>query len=451
MIAYAWFNCVREAMLKPVFANPWVQAIAVVAGLVSFCVVCYVLSPVLIPLFFAFLVAYMLDPVVDRLESGGISRRWAIAIIAVVAIVVLLILPVFLVHNLITGAQDLIQAGAEGIRGGALQSLAAPLAQKFRPFLLDLLVYVGWVGPGESPADLSALIAQHIGEYVQLNAVQFIRNYAPQFVGAGQWAGTTAAQVLSSVGRGTIGLLEFLGSLALFAVVTVYLLRDFDGIVVSAREFIPPRQRERVTDLVVRIDEQIHGFLRGQILVCACLAVMYSAGLTISGVPFAVPIGLIGGAASFVPYLGFALTSIPSLVLVLLQHGIDWHVIGVVATFGIAQAVEGTFLTPKIVGDKVGLGPVWVILAIMVFSSLLGFVGLLLAVPMAAALKVLVLEGLAYYRSSSVFTSSDSGRGPSNIASGSREGGGSEGTGIPDAGAPAGSGRLPRKRIKKSS
>ena len=434
-------------MLKPVLANSWVQAGLALAGLTCFCILCYVLSPVLVPLFFAFLVAYMLDPVVDRLESRGMQRTWAIAILALVAVVVLLVLPVFIIHNLFAGAQQLIQAGAEGIRGGAL----APLLERFRAPLLELLVQLGWIGPGESPPDLSALLAQRIGELVQLNAVQFIQDHAPQFVGAGRWAGSTAAQMLSSVGRGTIGLLEFLGSLALFAVVTVYLLRDFDGIVVSARELIPPRQRERVTDLVVRIDEQIHGFLRGQILVCACLAVMYSAGLAISGVPFAVPIGLIGGAASFVPYLGFALTSVPSLVLVLLQHGIDWHIIGVVATFGIAQMAEGTFLTPKIVGDKVGLGPVWVILAIMVFSSLLGFVGLLLAVPMAAALKVLVLEGLAYYRSSSVFTSSDSGRGPSNVASGSREGGDSEGTGGPDAGAPAGRARLPRRRIKKSS
>ena len=438
-------------MLKPVITNPWVQAAVVVAALVCLCILCYILSPVLVPLFFAFLVAYMLDPVVDRLESRGVSRTWAIAAIAVIAVALLLVLPVFLIHNLFTGAQHLLQAGADGIRGGALRSLLDPLLQKIRPAVVSLLAYLGLIEPSQSPADLSAFIAQFIGQYVQINAMEFLRNYFPQFVGAGQWAGATAAQILSSVGRGAIDLLVFIGNVAVFAVVTVYLLRDFDGIVASVRDLIPPRQRPRVTALVVRIDEQIHGFLRGQILVCACLAVMYTTGLLISGVPFAVPIGLIGGAASFVPYLGFALTSIPSLVLVLLQHGLDWHVIGVIATFGFAQAVEGTILTPKIVGDKVGLGPVWVILAIMIFSSLLGFLGLLLAVPMAAVLKILVLEALASYRSSSLFTSPGSETGASGGASRSTEAWDSGRTEPSGAGGPADAVRRPRRRHKKSS
>ena len=433
-------------MPKPVMTNPWVQAVAVVAAFVCLCILCYILSPVLVPLLFAFLVAYILDPVVDAIELRGFSRNWVIAMIALVAIVILLVLPLFLIQNLLAGAQHLIQTGAEGLRGGAFYSLFEPLMQKLRPFVLEVLTYAGWIGPGDRTSDLSALISQRIGEYVQQNAVQIVSSYAFQFAGAGQWAGQTAAQIMSSAGRNLIAFLEFVASVAVFGVVAVYLLKDFDEIVASVKELIPPSRRTRVTAIVAKIDEQIHGFLRGQIVVCACLGVLYSIGLLIFGVPFAIPIGLIGGAASFVPYLGFALTSLPAVILVVLQHGIDWHVLGVAATFGIAQAIEGTFLTPKIVGDKVGLGPVWVILAIMVFSSLLGFLGLLLAVPMAAALKVLVLETLAYYRSSPLFASSDSGE----VESG-------EGASVvepkapPGAGPAAGTARRPRKRITKSS
>ena len=107
-------------MLKPVITNPWVQAAVVVAALVCLCILCYILSPVLVPLFFAFLVAYMLDPVVDRLESRGVSRTWAIAAIAVIAVALLLVLPVFLIHNLFTGAQHLLQAG------GAVSPVISP-------------------------------------------------------------------------------------------------------------------------------------------------------------------------------------------------------------------------------------------------------------------------------------------------------------------------------------
>ncbi|MCC6144877.1 MAG: AI-2E family transporter, partial [Candidatus Hydrogenedentes bacterium] len=145
------------------------------------------------------------------------------------------------------------------------------------------------------------------------------------------------------------------------------------------------------------------GFLRGQGIVCLGLGVMYLVGFLISGVPFAVPLAIFGGVASFVPYLGFILTVGPALFLTLLEYGFDWHLLGVVGTFVVAQAIEGNLLTPKVMGAQVGLGPVWVILAIMVFSGALGFLGLLLAVPTAAVLKVLVVEAVRCYKESSLY------------------------------------------------
>jgi len=140
--------------------------------------------------------------------------------------------------------------------------------------------------------------------------------------------------------------------------------------------------------------------------------VMYAIGLLIAGTPLGLLIAMFGMVASFVPYLGVVLTAGPALVLTLLKYGqIDWHVAAVVLTFVVAQALEGNVLTPKIVGSQVGLNPVWVILAILVFGNVLGFMGLLLAVPIAASLKVLVIEAVQRYKRSRVFES-EGGGGP---------------------------------------
>ena len=390
-------------MLKPVMTNPWVQAAGAVVALALLCLLCYALTPVLVPLLFAFLAAYVLDPVVDFFEARRVPRSATIAVLAVLGVVLLLAIPVFLIPNLITQADHLINAGSEGVRSGALAKWVDPLLKRLP--LDDLVRYLGWAAPEELNVDPIAVIAAHIGTYVKENALQILRNYAPHMADMGQWAGETAAQILASIGRNVIKFILFLGNLALFVLVAGYLLNDFDRLIAAAKELVPPKYRAHTFSIVSKIDLQVHSFLRGQLFVCACLGMMYMVGLFISGVPFAIPIGFFGGAASFVPYLGVSLTILPSLLLVVLQHGLDWHLVGVLATFGIAQFLEGMVLTPKIIGNQVGLSPVWVILAIMVFSSLLGFVGLLLAVPMAAALKVLVIESVAYYKKSPVFES----------------------------------------------
>jgi predicted PurR-regulated permease PerM len=392
-------------MLKPVFQNPWVQAAAVIGGLALFCLVCYVLSPVLVPLLFAFLVAYVLEPVVHAFVRRGCPRNAAIAGLFVVAVLLVLLIPIFLVPDLVREADRLIHAASQGVGSGVVSDWIDGLVSRLP--LDDLVRYLGWAPSGEEAINARALLAEHIGMYVKENAVQVLRNYAPQFADAGQWAGVTLAELLASIGHSIVSAVIFIGNFVLFAFVTAYLLRDFHGVVAGARELVPPRYRARVVDIVRRIDGQIRSFFRGQATVCACLGVMYMLGLSISGTPFGVLLGCVGGLASFVPYLGLALTILPALFLTALQHGADWHVLGVLATFGIAQSIEGTILTPRIVGREVGLNPVWVILAILVFGSLLGFLGLLLAVPIAAALKVLVLDAVAYYKRSPVFESSD--------------------------------------------
>ena len=404
-------------MLKPVLHNPWVQAVGAVLALVLLVFLCYLLTPVLVPLFFAFLVAYVLNPVVDFFQARRIPRGVTICGFAVLAILVLLAIPLFLIPNLISEAEQLISAASNSATSGTASRYVDRLLNKLP---LDQLVRdVGWAAPDAEPIDERAILAEHIGTYIRDNAVQFLRNYAPQFATAGQKVGNTAAQFFASIGRGTYGVLLFLGNLALFAFVAGYLLKDFHRVIASAKGFVPPAYQQHVFDVMGKINLQVRGFLRGQMLVCFCLGTMYMIGMLICRVPFAIPLALCGGVASFVPFMGVALTIGPALGLTLLQHGVDWHLPGVVVAFWVAHAIEGSILTPKIMGEHVGLNPVWVILAIMVFGTTLGFLGLLLAVPIAASLKVLVVEAVAYYKGSPLFEGgADSGGGDSGSGAG---------------------------------
>ncbi|HOZ46906.1 MAG TPA: AI-2E family transporter [Candidatus Hydrogenedentes bacterium] len=385
-------------MLKTVFGNPWIRAIGLLLAAVAFVALCVLLRSVLVPLLLAFLVAYVLDPVVDALERKGVRRTVSIGAIAALAIMLLASIPIFLVPRIISQAEGLVQAAKNA--GQAQDGMAERVTQLFHRLPLDDFVRAaGWVEPDATEVDARAVVATEVGNFVIEHATSFLKTFA----NTGAATGKTVANVFSSIGRGTVGVLLFIGNFVLFTFVAGYLLKDFNAIIRHMKDLVPLKHRDRVFRLVAAVDAQIHGFLRGQALVCACLGVMYSIGLTISGVPFGVVIGVFGGVASFVPYLGFILAIGPAIVLALLQHGLSWHVIGVVATFTIAQSVEGSVLTPKIVGDQVGLNPVWVILAIMAFSTTLGFLGLLLAVPMAAALKVLVVEAVDAYQKSAFF------------------------------------------------
>lgn len=392
-------------MFDPVIRNPWVRAGAAVAAVILALFLIYLLSPVLVPLFFAFLVAYILDPVVDVMETYKIPRSRAVALLAMIGITILLAVPLLLVPSIIAQADGLVRATAEGLdeAGGLYGWIVEKLP------LREFVEAMNWDPEGVEDYDPMDVIAVHVAEWVRGPAVDFLRAHAAQLATAGQTAGMGITSFFSAIAGFILGTLLFLGNLALFSFVAAYLLKDYDGIIAEAKALIPDPYRERVSDIFRKIDRQLRGFLRGQFIVALCLGAMYTIGLMIAGVPFAVLIGAFGVLASFVPYFGIVLTIIPSVVLCVMQHqGIDWHFAVVVATFVLAQMLEGTVLTPKIVGDQVGLGPVWVILAVLIFGSFLGFLGLLLAVPIAAALKVLVVEAVAHYRASNLYTGRES-------------------------------------------
>jgi predicted PurR-regulated permease PerM len=410
-------------LLKAVYSNPWVQALAVLVAVVLLVLLAYFLSFVLVPLLLAFLVAYILDPVVDVFERRRIPRSVTIAVLAILALLLILFLPVYGVH-LIMQADELLTAASQPEQVTS-ETGWAEWAEGLVDFLpLDRLVeYLGWAedaGPeGVSKRPLQ-IIGKHVGAYVKQHAVQLLRSHVSTLASAGQVAGATAAQVISRVGEAVAGTIVFLANLAIFAFVAGYLLRDFDGLMGSVKDLIPPRYRDKTVHLAGKVDMQLRSFLRGQLTVCLCLGVLYAVGLVIADTPFALLIAVFGGIANLVPYLGIVLTIGPAIVLTLIQHqGLDWHVVAVILTFVVAQGIEGTLLTPNIVGEQVGLHPVWVILAILVFGSVLGFMGMLLAVPFAAGLKVVVEEGVRVYKNSPIFEGAgSSGREPASRSSG---------------------------------
>lgn len=414
-------------MLKPVLENPWFQAAAVLLALVGVAFLAYLLSPVLVPLFAAFMVAYLLDPIVDYFENReGKNRffKWhfprgvTISVLALTGVLLALSIPLIVIPQLIIEAKELVtvatEEGADVSEGEGAENRSAdeagiaesertssealPWYEKFleRIPLDEVVREMGWEEPGRSAR---SIIAEKIGTFVRDNATHLLESTWSRFAGAT----TTLAQFARASGQALLNAVLFLANFALFAFVAGYLLKDFDGLVTAARELIPPRYRPKAVEIFTKIDHQLRSFVRGQVTVCLFLGMFYAVGLLICDVPFALLIALFGTVASLIPYLGVAMTVIPALGMVFLRHGLDWHIVGVIGTFVLAQGLEGNILTPKVVGDQVGLHPVWVILAIMVFGSALGFLGVLIAVPLAAALKVLVVESVQYYKSSPVF------------------------------------------------
>jgi predicted PurR-regulated permease PerM len=313
----------------------------------------YLLAPVLTPFIAAALLAYISDPIADRLEKLGMPRTAAVIAVFVLIIVVVALL-VILVGPLI-GAQ--VQALFEAL---------PEIVRKFEVVWVPRIL--GWLNlePGQ---DLGLGI--------------FLSKYGELF---GDWSG----KVLVSVGKSGGAVLAAVLSLFLIPIILFYMLRDWDMIVAHIGALVPESKRETVFRLAHESDEVLGAFLRGQLLVMLALAAIYSIGLTLVGVEYAIAIGVVSGLVSFVPYLGFIFGIALAGLTVALEPDPLWQLLGVVATFSIAQFIEGSVLTPKLVGNRIGLHPVLVIFAVAAGGKLFGFFGILLALPVAAVLSVIV-------------------------------------------------------------
>jgi predicted PurR-regulated permease PerM len=325
----------------------WLIAIALLGWLL------YLLAPVLTPFVAAALLAYMGDPLADQLQRLKLPRTLAVVTVFLITFVFLALL-ILLIGPLISA-----QVGA---LFDALPDIAHQVEQVWLPSIL------GWL---------------NIDAGVDVGVGPFLAKYGEMF---GSWSGKALLSVSKSGGALAAAVL----SLFLIPIITFYLLRDWDTILAHISALIPGSQREIIVELARESDDVLGAFLRGQVLVMLGLAALYSVGLSLVGVKFAVAIGVVAGLVSFVPYLGFVFGIALAGMTVALEPDPLWHLVGVVATFSIAQFIEGSVLTPKLVGDRIGLHPVIIIFAVAAGGQLFGFFGILLALPAAAVLSVVV-------------------------------------------------------------
>jgi predicted PurR-regulated permease PerM len=330
-----------------------------------------VLKAALTPLAAAFVIAYLLDPLIDRLERIGVRRRFGILLVLVLAGTL-----VFAV--LLLGVPRLVRE---------LTALAERM-----PFYLERLVTVAVpeletrLGV-ELPDTLEELLGDLRG--LELTALGALRDLL---------LGT-----LSTV-TGTLGTVV---GLLVIPILAYYLLVEFDQILRRVAEWIPRGQREYVVEKARTADRLISGFLRGQLLVAAILGLLYAVGFGAIGIDLAIGVGLLAGVMALVPYLGNVVAVSLSSLLCVLEFGFDWHLLAVLGWYLVVQNLEGFVLTPRIVGGSVGLHPAAVIVALLIGGDLFGFLGLLIAVPAAAVVKVFVDELLEAYRRSALFRGGD--------------------------------------------
>ena len=313
----------------------------------------YVLAPVLMPFLIAALLAYMFNPLITRLEGWRVPRTLSVLLLFVLLGWLLTLAALWLVPR----AQLEIGAFA-----GKLPGYLDTLQHTTLPWLQSLF-----------------------GGQVALFDFDIIKQ---QLLGHWREVGTAAGEMLATLSRSGLRVAGWLVNLVLVPVVAFYLLRDWNGIVARVHRLFSPSLQPRVARLARETDGVLGAFLRGQLLVMLALACIYSTGLWLIGLDLALPIGLVAGLVSFVPYLGFIVGLVAAGVAAFFQFQDAWMLVWVLAVFGAGQALDGMLITPNLVGNRIGLHPVAVIFSVLAGAQLFGFFGVLLALPAAAVIVV---------------------------------------------------------------
>lgn len=324
----------------------------------------------LTPVFFALLFAYALDPLVDRLEAVRVPRPLGIALLLSV-VVLLLGLFVFLV----------------------LPAVVSDMVKLARTLTLGVNQFVSQVRPW---------LEDH-GIPVPPSLAEGLRKLSENALGITSDALAPVGDMVSAAVGGTVSLIGTLGTLVMVPVFAFYFLHDFDRIMTLWRELLPLSLRDEVVAMAGQVDRVLSDFVRGQLTVMGIMATLYAVGYMLIGVPLAVPIGLLAGFLTFIPYVGSAVALVFGMLMVLLHFSSWGQLIAVVVVYLVIQTLDGLLITPRVVGGRLGLSPVWVLFALMAFGQLFGFVGVMLALPMSAVIKVFVVDALRRYRQSSLY------------------------------------------------
>jgi predicted PurR-regulated permease PerM len=347
------------------------QALFWVLFIAFFFLALWLLSEILLPFVAGAAIAYLFDPLVDRLHQHRVPRGLASFIVLVLFFLVAVLVLLLIVPLLQAEIGDLVRRVPQLVT----------LSQRVFDHLMAVAErYATPEDMQRARAAVGARIGDVFGWFVQL---------------------------LQTVLTSSVALFNVLSLVFITPVVAFFLLRDWDRMLARIDSWLPRRHAPVIRAEVAKVDATLSGFLRGQGTVCFLLGAFYAIALTVVGLDFGLVIGVVIGLISFIPFAGSIVGALLSIGLTAVQFG-DWtHILVVAGIFVFGQAVEGNFLTPKLVGDRVNLHPVWVIFALLAFGALFGFLGVLLAVPIAAILGVLVRFALARYLASPLYDEGD--------------------------------------------
>lgn len=354
-------------------AGLWLVALVAIAGVV------YLLGSILMPFAAGLALAYLLNPLADRLETLGLSRLFATIVILAVVVLTLVAILVLVAPVLAHQFTGFVQNLPDDIvrLQGLVVAESSRLAEKYGGGFWQKLGF----GPGAQPADVQKAISDIAGQ-------------------SAQWLGA----FLGSLWSGGRVLIEAISLIVVTPAVAFYILLDWHKMIATVDGCIPPRYRPTVRALARDIDAALAGFIRGQSLVCLALGLWYGIGLSLVGLNFGFFVGISAGLLSFIPYVGSLSALVVSSGLAIVQGWPDWRLLAMsLAVVLTGQFLEGNVLSPRLVGASVGLHPVWIMFALFAFSGLFGFTGLIMAVPVAAAVGVLLRFGVRRYLGSPVF------------------------------------------------
>ncbi|MBT5471525.1 MAG: AI-2E family transporter [Nitrospina sp.] len=331
------------------------------------CLFLYYSRRVIAPFLIAFALAYLLDPLVDKMASKGASRTASVLFLMMGFFMLVVSAGIFLVPILSMQTENLVQNIPVYI--GIFQDWMRPLIEMVR---------------GLDPVKVEEILNEGLSRFGELPMK------AVQFSGKLLWGSIS----------NLFNIILMVANLVIIPVVMFYLLRDFDSIIERLLALVPPRFQEKTKEMVHEIDEVLSSFVRGQLMVVGLMGIMYAVGLFLCDTPMSLSLGLMAGLVNLVPYLGLVLGFAPAAILTFM-HTQDWlAVAGVAGVFAFVQAMEGMVITPRVVGENIGLHPVAVIFAVLLGGELFGLVGMILGVPSVAVLNVLFSRGILQYKES---------------------------------------------------
>ncbi len=347
------------------------RRIFILAGIALIIWILYLLKPVVIPFVGAFLIAYLLSPLVDKLHDYGLPR-WLSITLVFVGIAVVMTLAVWylvpLIWEQLKYARDSIPAGIHWVN----------------------YTFLPWVSETFNVDQMEIDTQQFstvIMDYVQTN-----------------YSADSVQAMLLKLAQSGLNFIQIGGTVVLIPIIAFYFLLDWDRMLDGLRRLIPRRYEANTLHVVGECHSVLGAFVKGQLLVMVLLGVVYAVGLQLIGLEVGLIIGMVAGLASIIPYLGFAVGIIAAVIASLFQFGLDWmQLVLVFVVFMVGQAVEGYILQPFLLGDKIGLSPVAVVFAVLAGAQLAGFLGMLIALPVAAVIVVLLRHVREFYETSQLY------------------------------------------------